>query len=407
MQAMDVDDSSDLDASNCGKAVVLFENDNNSIISNMDQKEVVVDQIYKDKDTLKIVMANYAICKQFNFRTERSNSISYTLVCMSPECEWKFRASSIEKSEMFRVRCFHDEHRCPLKDKVYSHRQATSWFIGASAVKPKIANHKRKYSPRDIVDDVKNEFGIDVSYMMAWRAREKEMNDLRGKLADSYKKLPAYVYILDKTYPRSLVRMYKSRENEFLYFFVALKAFIKGFKCCRPIVVVDGSHFKTTYNGTFVSTSTSDGAGNILPLTYGVIDSENDKFWTWFFEQFKQAYGIRDNICVVSYRHESIIKAVSRVYPIVPHLACIWRLWENVTKRYKSNDEVLSPVFYSLAKAYTQDEFHKLVDKIENVDIRVKEYLELVGREKWARLYSPVNRGWTMTSNIANVLMEN
>ncbi|XP_060211632.1 uncharacterized protein LOC132639171 [Lycium barbarum] len=111
-------------------------------------------------------------------------------------------------------------------------------------------------------------------------------------------------------------------------------------------------------------------------------------------------------MCVVSDRHESIIKAVSRVYPTMPHLACIWYLWKNVTTKYKSNGEVLSPVFYALAKAYTQAEFDKLMEKIEKVDFRVKEYLEDAGREKWARLYSPVNRGWAMTSNIAECINE-
>ncbi|XP_060200535.1 uncharacterized protein LOC132628787 [Lycium barbarum] len=390
MHAMAIVDSNDLDVSDCAKAVVLFENNDNLIISNKEHKDVFVDQIYKDKDTLKNVMANYAIRKRFNFRTE-----IYTLVCCSTDCHWKFRASSIANSEMFRVRSFHDELTCPLKDKVYSQRQATSWLIGASVAKPKIVNHKRKYTPGDIVDDVKNEYGVDVSYIMAWRAREKAMNELRGEPIESYKKLPGYVYILDKTYPGSHVRMHKSQQNEFLYLFIALKAFIKGFECCRPIVVVDGSHLKTTYNGTFVSASTLDGA-----------DSENDKSWTWFFEQFKQAYGNRDNMCVASDRHESIIKTVSRVYPIVPYLACIWHLWKNVTTKYKSNGEVLSPVFYALAKGYTQAEFDKLMEKIEKVDFRVKEYLEDAGREKWARLYSPVNRGWTMTLNIAECINE-
>ncbi|XP_016496888.1 uncharacterized protein LOC107815773 [Nicotiana tabacum] len=54
-----------------------------------------------------------------------------------------------------------------------------------------------------------------------------------------------------------------------------------------------------------------------------------------------------------------------------------------------------------MAKAYTRDEFDSLIKKVEKVDIGVKEYLELAGYEKWARLYAPVNRGWTMTSNIA------
>ncbi|XP_059285099.1 uncharacterized protein LOC132038446 [Lycium ferocissimum] len=195
--------------------VVLFGNDNNLIISKPEAKGVFVDQIYQDKETLKIAMTKYAIRERFNFKTERSNAISYTLACWSPECKWKFRASRIGDSEMFRVRAFDDEHTCPLKDKVYSQRQATSWFIGEAVVKAKITNHKRKVTPGDIIDDVKNEFGVDVSYMMAWRAREKAIKDFR-----------------------------------------ALKAFIKGFECCRPIVSSDGAHLKSTYNGTFVSAST-------------------------------------------------------------------------------------------------------------------------------------------------------
>ncbi|XP_060212090.1 uncharacterized protein LOC132639669 [Lycium barbarum] len=42
--------------------------------------------------------------------------------------------------------------------------------------------------------------------------------------------------------------------------------------------------------------------------------------------------------------------------------------------------------------------------KVEKVDIRVAEYLELAGREKWARVYASVNQGWTMTSNIAEYI---
>ncbi|WMV49530.1 hypothetical protein MTR67_042915 [Solanum verrucosum] len=118
----------------------------------------------------------------------------------------------------------------------------------------------------------------------------------------------------------------------------------------RPIVVVDGSHLRGSYNGTFVSASTLDGAGNILPLAYGIVDSENDASWTWFFEQFREAHGLKDNMCVVSDRNESIIKSVLRV------------------------------------------------------DIRVKNYLELAGYEKWARVYATVNRGSVMTSNTAECI---
>ncbi|XP_075074836.1 uncharacterized protein LOC107771836 [Nicotiana tabacum] len=183
---------------------------------------------------------------------------------------------------------------------------------------------------------------------------------------------------------------------------VAGGSLIQGFEHCRPIVVVDESHLKSYYTGTFVSASTLDGTGHIMPLAYGVVDSENDAAWSWFFEQFKEAYGERENMCIVSDRNESIIKSVSRVYPDVSYFACIWHLWNNAYKKFKKSHVELSEIYFSMTKAYTQAEFDSLMEKVEKVDIRVKEYyLELVGYKKWARLYALVNRGWTMTSNIA------
>ncbi|XP_060200496.1 uncharacterized protein LOC132628748 [Lycium barbarum] len=57
-----------------------------------------------------------------------------------------------------------------------------------------------------------------------------------------------------------------------------------------------------------------------------------------------------------------------------------------------------------MEKSYTQEEFDELMGKVEKADFRVAEYLELAGREKWARVYATVNRGWTMTSNIVECI---
>nr|XP_009768739.1 PREDICTED: uncharacterized protein LOC104219714 [Nicotiana sylvestris] len=380
----DTDDTLALDFVNSGEAIGVFELHKDLIISKTNQREVMVGQVYKNKATLKEVMENYAISQRFQFRVDRSNAVSYALLCISEDCEWSFKASSINKSELFKVREYIDNHTCPLRDKVYEQRQASSNLIGGM-IRPKLTNHKRKYTPKDIIDDVKSDLSVDVSYMLACRAKEKAMNFLRGEPTDSYKKLPGYLYTMDMTYPGSHIRVVKSPKNEFMYVYISLYAFIKGFDHCRPIVIVDGSHLKSYYNGTFVSASTLDGA-------------ENDAARTWFFEQFKIAYSDRENMCIVSDRNGSIIKSVSRVYPDVPHFACIWHLWNNVYKKFKKSHAKLSEIYFSMAKADTQAEFDNLMEK---VDIRVKEYLELAGYKKWARLYAPVNRGWTMTSNIA------
>ncbi|XP_070013769.1 uncharacterized protein [Nicotiana sylvestris] len=382
----DTDDTLALDFVNSGQAIGVFELDKDLIISKTNQREVIARQIYKDKATLNEVMEHCAISQRFQFRVDRSNSV-------------RFKASSINKSELFKVREFIDKHTCPLKDKVYEQRHASSNFIDG-LIRPKLTNHKRKYTPKDIIDDVKSNLGVDVSYMLAWRAKEKAMNFLRGEPANSYKTLSGYLYTMDKTYLGSHVRMVKLPKNEFMYVYISLYTFIKGFGHCRPIVVMDGSHLKSYYTGTFVSANTLDGAASTVFNSYGVIDSESDAIWTWFFEQFKIAYGGRENMCIVSDRNESIIKYVSRVYPDVPHFACIWHLWNNIYKKFKKSHAKLSEIYFSMAKAYTQAEFDSLMEKVETVDIRVKEYLELAGYEHWARFYAHVNRGWTMTSNI-------
>uniref|UniRef100_A0A0V0HS44 Putative ovule protein n=1 Tax=Solanum chacoense TaxID=4108 RepID=A0A0V0HS44_SOLCH len=67
--------------------------------------------------------------------------------------------------------------------------------------------------------------------------------------------------MMNITYPNSHIRLKKTDKNEFLYLFVALNNCIQGFNHCRPVIVVDGSHLRGPYNGTFVAASTMDGAG--------------------------------------------------------------------------------------------------------------------------------------------------
>ncbi|MCE2055720.1 hypothetical protein HAX54_043274 [Datura stramonium] len=130
------------------------------VISDPKQKHVREAQTYKDKSTVVAVMRRYTIEQRFQYKVHRSNS----------------------------------------------KRQVSSAFVGG-IIASKYENHKRKYMPRDIIDDMKLNLGVDISYMKAWCAKEKALNMLRGG------------------------------------------------------IVVDGSHLKSKHKGTFVSASTLDGSG--------------------------------------------------------------------------------------------------------------------------------------------------
>ncbi|KAG5622765.1 hypothetical protein H5410_007983, partial [Solanum commersonii] len=267
--------------------VDAFDGGNDLIIKNKLQKEIMMDQIYMDKSTLKDVMEKYSIENRFKLLVERSNSI--------------------------RIRVFNSEHTCPLKDGVHSDCRATSGLIGG-IIAPKLRNHKRKYTLNDIRDNVRLDLGIDINYVLAWRAKEKALKSIMGQPAASYGKLPGYLYTLDKTYPGSHIQMKKTLENEFLY---------------TP----------TTLN------------------QYILEHSYQPALW---MEQG------------------------------------IYYLWHT--------ELLIKKMMFLGHGSLNNSKKLMLMKGVEQFDVRVKNYLELVEYEKWARLYAPVSRDWVMTSNIAECI---
>ncbi|KAH0729549.1 hypothetical protein KY289_000737 [Solanum tuberosum] len=125
-----------------------------------------------------------------------------------------------------------------MRDRILTKVQATVGFV-SGVTTPKLVNRKRIYTPEDIIDDIREFYGVQISYQQAWRAKERALEMIR-----------------------------------------ALRALMRRFDYYRPIVVVDGAHLGGAYKGTFLSASTLDGQV-ALPLAYGVMDTKNDCSWTW------------------------------------------------------------------------------------------------------------------------------
>lgn len=131
-----------------------------------------------------------------------------------------------------------------------------------------------------------------------------------------------------------------------------------------------------------------------------MVDLENDASWKWFFERFRDAYGGREGMCIVSDMHESISKATSIVYPEVLHCICMFHLWNNIKTRYTKIHKPVKELFFASARAYTIEEFERHMVAINNIDKRVGECLLEVGYRRWSRVHSKVNGTTIMTSNI-------
>ncbi|XP_075112467.1 uncharacterized protein LOC142182240 [Nicotiana tabacum] len=135
-------------------------------------------------------------------------------------------------------------------------------MVVGSMVIPKYSDPKTIYTPKDIQTDMLSEHGVNLTYMQAWRAKEKALQFLRGHPADSYNKLPSYLYILEKTYPGFVVKLKKTDNDCFLYVFVAICTSISGWEYYRPVVVVNGTFLKSAYRGIMLTASTMNTAAN-------------------------------------------------------------------------------------------------------------------------------------------------
>ena len=356
-------------------------------------------KIYNNREDFKKSLKFFAISNHFQFRILKSNKQLYVAKCLDENCRWRIRATRNGKSDKFVVKKFNNSHTCGMEIRLADQRHATTSLV-ADCVKSKYHNIKTIYKPADIVTEMREEYGINISYLKAWRSREKALHILRGKPDESYAILPSFLYMLKTTNPGSVVELETKSNQSFLYVFMALDASIKGWKYCRPVAVVDGTFLKGTYGGTLLSATTQDAAGKIFPLAFSIVDSENDASWEWFFTKIKETFGCRQEMTIVSDRHESIEKAIRKIYPEAAHGFCMYHLLNNLKNTYKKNSKCIKDSFYQAAKAYTVEEFEYHMNDLDKIDERIRPYLYNIGYHKWARAFSINNRYSTMTSNI-------
>nr|XP_016494671.1 PREDICTED: uncharacterized protein LOC107813873 [Nicotiana tabacum] len=222
---------------------------------------IEIGQVYQDKETIAAAMKHYSVMHKSNSGLkDLVLEEFYWLICVGENCTWHFKATSINDSAMFKDRNFDSQHTCSLLDNTFIQRKLTAMVFG------RISDPKTIYAPKDIQFDMLSEHGVNLTYMQAWRAKEKALQFMRGHPADSYSKLPSYLYILEKTYLGSVVKLKKTDDDCFLYVFVAICTSSSGWEYCRPVVVVDGTFLNSAYRGIMLTASTMDTASTEVLL---------------------------------------------------------------------------------------------------------------------------------------------
>ena len=139
------------------------------------------------------------------------------------------------------------------------------------------------YTPKELIGDVYREKGVTISYRVAWKAKERARAQIHGDHVFAYQNLRNYCQNFLQANPSIVAHVQETIECHFLCIFIEpYSASINGFMHCRPIIGLDGTHFKGKYLGILLTATTIDAQGALFPIAFGVVIAENDDNWRWF-----------------------------------------------------------------------------------------------------------------------------
>ena len=111
---------------------------------------------------------------------------------------------------------------------------------------------------------------------------------IRGKPKHSFAMLLSYYHALKEVNPDMVTHIEVDSNNKFNYFFMTLGAAVRVFTFMIKVISVEEAWIKTQHKRVLVVAATQDNEYHSYPIAWGVVDSENNASWAWFFEKLKE-----------------------------------------------------------------------------------------------------------------------
>ncbi|XP_024011260.1 uncharacterized protein LOC112086527 [Eutrema salsugineum] len=320
-------------------------------------------QEFRSKEALRVLVDRASHKGCFEVKTVKSDTGRLILRCRQAElgCTWYLHAVRIVDSTYFSIRVYRNIHTCSrvVSSTIRNKRKGTPQVV-AEVLRGCYPGEVDTPAPKALIKVVQNEAHVNVSYSTALRGKKLAISEVRGSPEESYQKLYCYLYMLQLVNPGTITSVKLDAKNKFKYLFVALGASIEGFRAMRKVIVVDATFLKSVYGGMLVFATAQD-PNHHYPIAMGVIDSEKDASWKWFFETLKTVIPDDKELVFMSDRHKSIIGAVKEVYPQSQHGYCIWHLSQNVRGKAGIGCKDLCAVkFRECAHKYTERDKYNL-----------------------------------------------
>uniref|UniRef100_I1R376 Transposase MuDR plant domain-containing protein n=1 Tax=Oryza glaberrima TaxID=4538 RepID=I1R376_ORYGL len=280
-----------------------------------DSKQVKVGQMFYDKGHLQDAVKRWAFVQKREFRVKVSNRTMYDVKCIQGGCPWRVHGYKPQHDTLW-VASRVEQHTCLLENTCLVHRNLTAAFV-AQMVYSKVVR-KTSLSPFTIMHDVEKEYGYEISYDKAWRAKQKALEMRFGTYEDSYHNLPPLLEVMQARNPGThmaiLDEVNEYGENVLRRAFWSFGCMIEAFRNCIPLLCVDGTFMTGKYRGTILTAIGVDADSHVVPVAFAFVESENTSSWLWFLRHIKMCVvENRPNVCVLHDRHAGLLSAIQKL----------------------------------------------------------------------------------------------
>jgi len=209
--------------------------------------QFAVNATFETFSTLKYACTHAALVDSYEFEPVKVDSTRYTLKCRDKECAWNLHATSVSETDTWKIRTSIQDHTCHGIHHD-GHCNVDEEFISMEIL-PKVRADS-SVKPKVIEDHFKDVYGVKISYMKAYRAKERAIEFINGSHAEAYSRLPKYCEEIQRSNPGSTVQLdIDPTTHRFQRVFISFAASAMGFAYCRPLLGLDGTHLKHTFQG--------------------------------------------------------------------------------------------------------------------------------------------------------------
>ncbi|KAL7224288.1 hypothetical protein ACSBR1_025699 [Camellia fascicularis] len=154
------------------------------------------------------VLCKYVVEHGFQFKYVKNDSIRITVVCKfaaSMGCTWLVHTRVLSAKGILRVKSFDSVHTCGTAVK--THRNLRTGSEVVSSVVVDWVRDQPLTRPTDVLFDLKNEYGLEISYRVAWLGVEKDRSEVYGDHAMSFDQLRWYSDSVMEKNPHSYINL--------------------------------------------------------------------------------------------------------------------------------------------------------------------------------------------------------